>query len=143
MRFHTAQGAGAHFCKPFLRGKFVTEKETPIFVYGTLMRGERNSHFLHNSIFVGEDETAPHWDLVNLYGRPGMTPGNRSVKGEVYLVDQDTKDRIDRLERHPFLYQRTSISLITGKIVEAYKICRLFSYFKIIKSGSWRQKEDT
>ena len=118
----------------------MTDKNIPIFVYGTLMRGETNAHLLYGSVFVGEDESTPHWDLADLVGCPGMIPGNRSVKGEVYLVDQKTKNTLDRLEGHPTLYKRIPMRLISGREVEAYQLCYEFSHFRIIKSGSWRKK---
>lgn len=114
------------------------EKNIPIFVYGTLMSGEINSHFLDDCILVGEDETTPHWDLIDFGGCPGLTPGNRRVKGEVYLADQDTKDILDKLEGHPFLYRRIPMTLLSGKRVETYKTCYASKHCKIIKSGSWR-----
>jgi gamma-glutamylcyclotransferase (GGCT)/AIG2-like uncharacterized protein YtfP len=110
-----------------------------IFVYGTLMRGERLSRVLEDSVFIGEDETKPTWQLIDLGSFPGMIPGETSIKGELYLVDQNTKNLLDKIEGHPYLYRRTPLILKSGKIAEAYMFLSSADNCPIIKSGSWKE----
>ena len=81
-----------------------TAKNAPIrlFVYGTLMRGEPNHHYLAQSRFLGEARTEPAYTLVSLGAFPTMVPGGQtSVVGELYETDRRTLLAIDRLEGHP------------------------------------------
>lgn len=69
-----------------------------IFVYGTLKRGYHNNDLLGDSQLLGNYETLPRWGLISLGSFPGMLPGNKAVKGEVYVVDDETLERLDLLE---------------------------------------------
>ena len=61
-----------------------------IFVYGTLKQDHYNNDLLGDSQLLGNYETLPQWGLISLGSFPGMVPSNKAVKGEVYLVDEDT-----------------------------------------------------
>tara|TARA_R110002096_G_scaffold70258_1_gene168484 strand:+ start:85 stop:444 length:360 start_codon:yes stop_codon:yes gene_type:complete len=81
-----------------------------VFVYGTLKRNEGNNDLLGDSKYLGKYETEPRWGLVNLGAFPGMVPSNKAVKGEVFLVDDDTMEVIDALEGVDYgLYRRSRI----------------------------------
>lgn len=72
-----------------------------IFVYGTLKRGGRFSHYLAGQHFIGEARTEPRYRMVDCGGYPGMFPvaGNGvSVRGEVWDVDEFCRARLDELE---------------------------------------------
>ncbi len=81
-----------------------------LFVYGTLKRGYHNNDLLGDSQLLGDYETLPRWGLVSLGSFPGMVAGNKAVKGEVYLVDDETLAAVDLLEGVAHgLYQRRKI----------------------------------
>jgi gamma-glutamylaminecyclotransferase len=87
----------------------------PVFVYGTLKRGHHNHRLLDHAgaTFVREARTARKFPLIVdglpfLYDRPGE---GHSVRGELYLVDAPTLERLDRLEGHPRFYKRRTIAL--------------------------------
>ena len=69
-----------------------------LFVYGTLKRNEGNNDLLKDSQFLGEYQTDPRWGLIDFGPYPGMIPGDKAVKGEVYLVSDDVLEAIDLLE---------------------------------------------
>jgi gamma-glutamylcyclotransferase (GGCT)/AIG2-like uncharacterized protein YtfP len=91
-----------------------------VFVYGTLKRGQRNHGVLEQSIaagkaaFKGVAMTAqPHYLMVEFNSR--SSPGKKSpgvykaeklgreggyILGEVYEVDGETLNALDRLEGH-------------------------------------------
>lgn len=76
-------------------------KETnKVFVYGTLMLGHGNNHFLKNQIFLG-DAKLEGYRLFDLNGTtfPAImkSPGY-NVIGELWQVDKQTSERIDMLE---------------------------------------------
>ncbi|MCA1962184.1 MAG: gamma-glutamylcyclotransferase [Desulfomonile sp.] len=115
---------------------------TRVFVYGTLLRGERNHHILRGSPCLGEARTEPAYMLVSLGSIPAMTRGGTtSVKGEVFEIPDDVLDALDRLEGHPDWYERTTIRLADGSSAEAY----LMEPSKVegclvIASGDWREE---
>lgn len=116
----------------------------PVFVYGTLLRGERNHRLLTHARFVGEDLTEPGFELAHLGGFPGMCAAREgTVAGEVYAVDAGTLAELDRLEDHPRFYLRTWIRLASGAHVEAYLLRReQVADCPRIPSGSWRRRDE-
>ena len=73
---------------------------TRLFIYGTLKRGGSNHHYMKGQTFVGEASTAPHYRLVSMGTYPGMvrSESGRSIKGEVWDVDEACLGRLDILE---------------------------------------------
>jgi gamma-glutamylcyclotransferase (GGCT)/AIG2-like uncharacterized protein YtfP len=83
-----------------------------LFVYGTLKRGQRHHDLLSGQPFLGEATTEPHFRLHDCGPYPCLVevPVNGiAVRGEVYLVDAATLDRLDALEDVPHLYERRMI----------------------------------
>lgn len=108
-----------------------------LFVYGTLMRGFGNHHYLDGQTFLRKAETQPAYTLYG-QGVPFMVPGGQTaVKGELYEVDvRQIRDRIDRLEAHPDVYTRTLITLDDG--TEAWAYLSKSTYFgRVIPDGDF------
>lgn len=118
------------------------ESHTRVFVYGTLLAGERNHRLLERARPIGEARTLPAFTLYDFGGYPGMVAGGEhAVPGEVYEVDEPALAAMDRLEGHPTFYQRTSIRLEDGTTVQAYLLRPdQVSHLPIIPSGSWRAR---
>jgi gamma-glutamylaminecyclotransferase len=118
------------------------EQRTRVFVYGTLLTGERNHHLLEGARRVAEARTQPAFTLHDFGPFPGLVAGgDHAVLGEVYEVDEPTLAALDRLEGHPSFYQRTSICLEDGRSVQAYVLRPdQVSHLPIIPSGSWRER---
>lgn len=81
-----------------------------VAVYGTLKRGKGNHPLLSKAMFVGTAKTKNkyplvirNWGLPFLINKPNV---GHNVEVEIYLVDQQTLDRLDILEGHPDWYQR-------------------------------------
>lgn len=92
-----------------------------VFVYGTLRAGESNHHRIAHATREADARTLPAYTLIDLGPYPGMlTGGAAAVAGEVYLVDEATRDDLDALEGHPDLYQRLPITLADGREAEVY-----------------------
>ena len=78
-----------------------------IFVYGSLLKGLGNHLVLKRARFVRDAHTTPAFTLVNLGAYPGLLAGGTTaVRGEVYVVDDETLAALDRLEGHPNFYRR-------------------------------------
>lgn len=116
---------------------------TRVFVYGSLLSGERNHHFLARSQHIGEARTRPMYTLFDLGAYPALVAeGTTSITGEIYEVDEATLAELDRLEGHPRLYQRTPIILANNTPVVTY----LMDAARVegctpITSGSWRTRQ--
>lgn len=110
-----------------------------IFVYGTLLRGEGNHRLLSNARRVGVARTTPSYRMHSLGGFPGVVAGGeQAILGEVYEVDEQTLDALDRLEGHPSFYARTVIALEGGERVSTYLLERAqVARCPVIPSGSW------
>jgi gamma-glutamylcyclotransferase (GGCT)/AIG2-like uncharacterized protein YtfP/small-conductance mechanosensitive channel len=113
---------------------------TPIFVYGTLLRGEANHHVLHESVPLGPARTEASFELVEFGAYTALVEGGNSfVVGELYLVDASTLEALDRLEGHPSLYHRRAIRLEDGRTAEAYVVDRHnLGRARVIPGGSFR-----
>lgn len=125
---------------PGARGR-EPEARTLVFVYGTLLVGERNHRLLKGTQLLSDEaRTQPGFRLYDLGPYPALVRGgDQAVVGEVYEVDQPTLAALDRLEGHPDLYRRTGIVLADDTDVETYLMspAQLAGY-PIIASGSWR-----
>jgi gamma-glutamylcyclotransferase (GGCT)/AIG2-like uncharacterized protein YtfP len=84
-----------------------------LFVYGTLMTGFHNNFILQQGEATWlRDVTTHHaWDLVRLGGFPGMVPGANRVRGELYIVSDETLRRCDQLEGVPDFYERIDVEV--------------------------------
>jgi gamma-glutamylcyclotransferase (GGCT)/AIG2-like uncharacterized protein YtfP len=92
-----------------------------LFVYGTLMRDERNHRLLVEAEFLGEARTVAGFTMIDLGAFPGVVAmGAGAIVGEVFRVNAQTLAAVDRLEGHPSFYRRTEIELEGGGRAEAY-----------------------
>jgi gamma-glutamylcyclotransferase (GGCT)/AIG2-like uncharacterized protein YtfP len=102
------------------------DKTFPVFVYGSLLKGFHNHGWLKDSEFVGKFSTKDDNYAMITYGSfPGVykmldcdkdcfLPSDkvmlrsiyRPVTGEVYLVDREVLNDLDRLESNGMFYQR-------------------------------------
>jgi gamma-glutamylaminecyclotransferase len=115
-----------------------------LFVYGTLLSGERNHHRLQSARLLGVCRTEPGYTLVSLGPYPALREGGTtSVTGEVYDVADGIVPAIDRFEGHPHLYRRKIIRLVDGADVNAYVLSPGHGEEReILESGDWRREVD-
>ena len=112
-----------------------------VFVYGTLLPGQRNHHYLARCERVETARTSPEFELVDMGTYPALVAGGtQSVPGEVYLVDADALRWLDRLEECPELYVREALSLVEAPPAEAYLLPgdRVPAGAARIPDGDWR-----
>jgi len=92
-----------------------------LFVYGTLMRRQRNHCYLDGAHFLGQVRTAAGYTLVLLGSFPALREdGISSIPGELYSVGSSILGRLDQLEGHPDFYRRGSVQLDDGRTVTSY-----------------------
>ena len=85
-----------------------------LFVYGTLMSGMNNHHYLGTSFCMGNIEIDGYDMYLSDY-YPLIVPGKGKIKGEVYEIDNKTLENIDYLENEGTLYLRKEIDTKFGK----------------------------
>ena len=118
-----------------------------VFVYGTLLKGERNAHFLKNATCIAER----CWTLGKLYdtgyGYPAIKCSDEDrVYGELYEVSDSELIELDRLEDYKKgdkdnLYNRVVQPVKTGEGITSayvYIAARKDLLNRRITSGDWR-----
>lgn len=113
------------------------ESKHRIFVYGTLKKGFSNDKFLEKSEFIGNCVTKDKY-LMYIYKNgpypfPYMldsTSDNNEyavkIKGEAYIISDETLAKLDWLEGTPDFYFKKEIEvLINNKIITAF--CYFFT----------------
>src|ERR1700722_20050511 len=79
-------------------GRPMRRQEHLVFVYGTLLRGQPNHHFMKECRFVTAALTEPAFELVDLGPCPAMVlGGTQSISGEVYAVGREALEALDCL----------------------------------------------
>ena len=97
------------------------EKTCRLFIYGTLLPGERDHALLASAELIGQAVTEPLYQLVELNVYAALIPDGRvAVHGELYAVDLETRRRIDVSRQVPILFQRAPLRLADGSDVETY-----------------------
>ena len=117
-------------------------------VYGTLMRGHGNHHYLSGQEFIGEAETVEEYSLY-ISGIPFVYPDKKTskIKGEVFkVVGEEAIRAMDGLEGHPGAYQRRETqAIVNGKEMTVwlyfYPHDRCMSYGRLALNGSYAKPE--
>ena len=104
-------------------------KKYRVLVYGTLMKGERNHHYMGQAKFITSDLATCDTDFVMLQFPSTSSPGdfspgvervtkkqtiNGAIVGEVYEVDENGLASMDDLEQNGIHYKREMVSLTDG-----------------------------
>jgi gamma-glutamylcyclotransferase (GGCT)/AIG2-like uncharacterized protein YtfP len=109
-----------------------------IFVYGTLLQGQSNHHWLGNAKFLGAD-AIDQACLIDLGEYPMLRPGTDRILGEVYRVSDKILTDLDQLEEHPIVYQRALANLVSDRLAWVYWGQAAYAQgYPIIAGSSWR-----
>jgi len=118
----------------------ITAIDSVVFVYGTLMRGEYNHHYLTDQTYLGPHRTEPLFHLYNTGPYPAATrPGRNALHGELYRVDADCMARLDVLEDYPLSYTREQIVTPEGLAWIYLWIASLNPRWPLL-AGDWRAR---
>ena len=97
------------------------KREIRLFVYGTLLAGQRNHPPLAQGKALGPITTAPSFQLVDLGSEAALIAGGSvAVRGELYLVEITTLAAIDVLMQVPLLFRRERVVLADGSEAQAH-----------------------
>jgi len=113
-----------------------------LFVYGSLLSGERHNDRLGGARLIGPALTEASYTLVDLGPYPALLDeGTTAVSGEIYEVDGVRLAALDEFEGHPDEYLRMPVRLVGGSPAEAYVLPRAKApEGRAIASGSWRAR---
>lgn len=89
-------------------------KEFPVFVYGTLRRGDSRFRMSHFLAVLHEEAYLEDFEMLDLGAFPGIVPGRGSVRGEIHLYS--SLDELDRIEG--YRERDPSSSLYIRRLVE-------------------------
>lgn len=116
----------------------------PVFTYGTLMRGERAHNLVNDKAFI-MNTIVEEYDFYDLGSYPAVKKGEKSVIGELYVVDDETLKVIDRYEGKGVLYNRDYCSISYNGISVRAFIYTYINDINVEPSHSsiayWRNKE--
>ena len=113
---------------------------TMVAVYGSLKEGFSNHDVLEGAPFLCRG-VVDGYRMHSLYSYPMVVRGDSKVHVEVYEVDEDGLEALDRLEGYPYYYDRCEVEVNT-------KHCPVFAqmYFglddqvdgrPVVESGYW------
>jgi gamma-glutamylcyclotransferase (GGCT)/AIG2-like uncharacterized protein YtfP len=118
--------------------------EHSIFVYGSLLRGERAHGLLGDGHFLAAAGTLPAYRLLDLCAYPGLVDnGGVAVEGEVYAISAQRLAELDRYEGHPDAFRRGPVALAPpwdGGVVEAWFYRGPMSAGLPFVGGDWRTR---
>ncbi len=91
-----------------------------VFVYGTLKQGNSLrglNRWGRAATFIADAVTSESkYNLWNLGAFPATTLNGKSyISGEVWVVDQETMQDLDRIEGYPAFYKRTQVDTTQGR----------------------------
>lgn len=98
----------------------------PVFVYGTLRRGDSRFHHPHLLEVLHEEAYLEDFKMLDLGAFPGIVPGKGVVRGEIHLFSSlDDLDRIEGYrERDPdsslYIRRLVEVQLPTSDNYEAW-----------------------
>ena len=125
-------------------GKERLDRLNLLFVYGTLRCGFCNHFLLHGATFYGLARSREKYALF-VEGIPYVSRAEAvsRIVGEVFQVDEETLEQVDRLEGHPHWYRREEIevTLADGSNVWAWMYFNESPRGRLIESGDYADRE--
>lgn len=124
------------------------EDQNIVFVYGTLMKGMGNDHFLEKSKYLGEGVTDKEYSMYIDIVIPKITVTPRyKIKGELYDVSDNDMILMDKLEGKYSKMVTKVYNKKSRKFVDAYiyvweRPIMMRKDVVINKNGSYREYMD-
>jgi gamma-glutamylaminecyclotransferase len=87
------------------------DKQHLVFVYGTLRQAYSNHQLIGDAYYYGIGSTRDNYAMYIASGYPYVTSteARYPIVGELYAIDDDTLDKLDKMEGHPRYYTRREI----------------------------------
>lgn len=112
-----------------------------VFVYGTLMSGEANEHYLENSVCLGS-AFIEGYDMYDVGWYPAIIQGDNMIIGELYQVSKTDFPSIDMLEGEGNLYIKRCerVTYADGKTVFAFVYVYNGDCSGLEKMSAWKKE---
>ena len=110
-----------------------------VFVYGTLMSGETNHHYLQNSDCLGL-ATIEGYDMYDVGWYPAIVSGDNTIMGELYQASKDDMSSIDMLEGEGSLYAKKCerVTTLDGNSTFAFIYVYLRDISELERIPAWK-----
>ncbi|MDG6221469.1 MAG: methylated-DNA--[protein]-cysteine S-methyltransferase [Candidatus Thermoplasmatota archaeon] len=111
---------------------------TRMAVYGTFRKGMERHSYLAASLFHGEYRI-DGFDMYDHRGKyPYAMPGQRSIRVEIYEVEDSALATTDAIEESPSLYSRQGIMIENRPVWIYLRTSKIIEEDLLITSGDWR-----
>lgn len=89
------------------------KKQHLVFVYGTLRQAQSNHKLLGDAYCYGTGSSRDKYAMYIAGNYPYVisTEARYPIVGELYVVDDDTLAKLDKMEGHPRYYNRREIAV--------------------------------
>jgi gamma-glutamylcyclotransferase (GGCT)/AIG2-like uncharacterized protein YtfP len=118
--------------------------EHAVFVYGTLMQGQRANHMLAGARYAGKCKLHSY-AMYHLGRYPGIVPcEGETVSGELYYVNSEMLAAMDAYEEEGSLYLRRTVRVLTEhgcRDAEAYIYNRDITGCRLLRRA-WGDREE-
>ena len=92
-------------------------KKYILFVYGTLKKNERAHDLLGNSKYLGKGIIKGYKKIDMVYYPGIVVCENETVEGEVYIIDEETKRKVDVYEGEGYLFKCVDVDIYVNQEV--------------------------
>ena len=109
-----------------------TDLEHAVFVYGTLMQGQRANHMLAGARYAGKCKLHSY-AMYHLGRYPGIVPcEGETVFGELYYVNSEMLAAMDDYEEEGSLYLRRTVQVLTE---DGWR----FDEYHCVQTDDWKE----
>ena len=114
-------------------------RQRKVFVYGTLMSGEKNHGYLENGTFLGKT-VIEGYDMYDVGWYPAIIAGDGLIVGELYHVPKVDMPSIDSLEGEGGIYiKKCERIFIDGNATFAFVYVYLRDCSDLERISSWKE----
>jgi gamma-glutamylaminecyclotransferase len=119
-----------------------TMNQIRLFVYGTMMTGQRDHATLDSAQLVGPARTEPRYTLVDVGVYAALlADGRTAIEGELYMIGQAELALVDRSCQVPYLFQRLTVALSDGTSAETHAMMmEQLRGKRRLAHGNWRER---
>lgn len=113
-----------------------------LFVYGTLMNGERDHAVLDGMTFVDHVRTVPRYTLVDIDVFAVMLEGGTTViHGELYCLEAGQLARVHAFQQVPHRYYEGPVTLENGiSAITHFMRMEQVRGRRRLTTGNWRER---